>query len=122
MRLDRGTRSILAYFRDEDAALQAAQSMTAHGFQDVSVDTIFAVPGRAVYSSPVTSLTSMVLGVGSVRAGNQQVLLGADPDVSGMAGSKGGGLGGYTHMITMTADNSQADTAVQLLKSHGALV
>lgn len=122
MRLDRGTRSILAYFRDKDAALQAAQTMTEHGFKDVSVDTIVAVPGRAVYSSPATSLTSMVLGMGSGRGGHQQVLLGADPDVSGMSASQGGGLGGYTHMITMTADSSQADTAVQLLKSYGALV
>lgn len=122
MRLDRGTRSILAYFGDEALALRALQTMTEHGFQDVSVDTIFAVPGRAVYSTPATSLTAMVLGAGSARAGHQQVLLGADPDVSGMASQQGEERGIYTHMITMTAESSQADTAVQLLKSLGALV
>ncbi|HCF49735.1 MAG TPA: hypothetical protein DER60_05605 [Syntrophomonas sp.] len=122
MRLDRGNRSILAYFRDEGEAAKAAQVLTRHGFQDISVDTIVPVPGRTVYSTPATSLTALVLGSGRARQGHHQILLGSDPDVSGMAGSFGSDQGGYNHILTMTADNDQADIATRLLRECGALV
>ena len=121
MRLESGTRSILAYFRDEAGAAQAAQTLTQLGFQDIAVDTIVPVPGRAVYSGPATSLTAMVLGAGSGQRGDSQVLLGADPDVSGMAGRSGEGPG-YTHLLAMAVDSGRADIAVRVLKSCGALV
>lgn len=120
MGLNRNANSILAYFRSEAPANRAAQLMVQYGFPDITVDVIVPVPGRTVYSSPASSLTTLVRGADSPPKSNLQAPQEAGADVSGPTTGEPVSWAGYTHMLAVTVAAGQTATVKALLKELGA--
>ncbi len=125
MQLEPGERSILAYFSDRQQAQEAALALKDVGYLALQIDGISRYPNRLVYESYPVNLSSMVLHgreYGSQAYGlDQGPLMAADPSVSGMS-SPAESAPGYSYLLTLVTGQDKFDTALQILKQHGATV
>ncbi len=130
MPLEPGERAVLGYFPTDTDAVRAAEALKAAGFDTVQTDRIsrfgvsldpernYAVGGRG---ASLAALTIYGEGEGDVGP-DARVLLGADPNASGMAGLDYGVAGGRSFLVTVVADGDRAEEAARIMQSHGGYV
>lgn len=124
-------RMIIASFPSSAQARQAAQAMATAGFNDVHIrrNSRFGVATDENINDPVAgnaeSLSALTLYSVNPREAserNRQILLGADPSVSGYSARGYGLAGGEAFILVAFVAEPQVDQAVMLLKQNGGEV
>lgn len=118
-------RSILSYFSTSREAMAARDELLALGYQVAQVDQFGHVPGAELsdelynpMAGEISSNSNLVEG--TALDDDSAELLGADPAVSGMAGTDH--VRGRSFILTVVTDDEQVERAVQVIKRHQGYV
>lgn len=119
-------RGILAYFRTEEQAKEAAEELKRRGVEMVQVDRFSVVPPTQErdldnpISEPISSLAQSVMSA-NISSPDAGVLAAAHPSASGMADGSGWETDEDV-LVTAVVDESRLEEMRALLESMGARV
>ena len=129
--VEKGERSIFAYFSSSTKAEKAIAALKQAGFPEASLRRVsrFGVMHDASYDHALTGQAETLTGLSLFSANtdkdtrqSERILLAADPSVSGMS-ARGYGLAGDKPFAVITfAPEARVKEAVQILEAHGAEV
>lgn len=130
--LDKGERSVLAYFPSSTKAKKAFDEILEAGLvkdsESLQVDRIsrYSVSNDSEYNNPINN-ASTISGVTiySSSAGLDQgssPLLAASDSASGLGNPGGGAAGGQAFMLTAVSCENNLDEIVRIIKSNDGKV
>lgn len=129
MQLPPGQRSILASFPSTEAAQKAVGALREAGYDEIQIDRIsrYGTSFNAEYNNPVNNAASQtgltLFSSGTSGMGDaEEVLLGADPSVSGYGDHNYGLAGGRAFLLTLVTSSDLVDQAAEIIKQHGGTV
>ncbi|MTI81717.1 MAG: hypothetical protein FH758_12725 [Firmicutes bacterium] len=128
MKMEKGERSILAYFPSSNKAEKAAEALQQLGINEVQVDRVsrYGVENndeinRAVSGKPTqTGLTLFSADVtDKLGSKDERILKAADPSVSGIGDTDYGVAGGRSFLVTAVTDEKHLDQAIKVVEEMG---
>lgn len=131
MQLDKGDRSILAYFPSSKEAQAAATKLKESGLvpesEYLQIDRVSRYGGgiNSGYDdlrSEVLTLTGGTLYSGESGNEGPNPLLAAHDSVSGLGNPGAGVAGGSAFMVTLVTPEENVEQAVKIIKSSGGRV
>lgn len=127
MKLEKGERSILAYFPSSNRAQDAASELKEQGYSGIQIDRVsrYGVSHDTEINNPIagraetgTGLTFYGANVGSFEDNDTRILQGADPSNSGYGDTNYGIAGGKAFLLTLVTSDDNVDKAVSIIKNH----
>lgn len=141
MQLEKGEKSILAYFPSSNQAQNAAEEMCRAGLvpdsASVQVDRIsrYGVNNDSEYNSPINNATTLsgptIYSSSASRAtesspsgieGGADPLLAASDSASGLGNPDADTAGGSAFMVTLVTSEENVARAVEIIKSNSGRV
>jgi len=129
--VEKGERSIFAYFSSSTKAENAIEALQQAGFPEASLRRVsrFGAMHDASYDNALTGQAETLTGLALFSANtdrytnqSERILMAADPSVSGMS-ARGYGVAGDTPFAVIAfAPEARVEEAVQILEKHGAEV
>lgn len=115
-------KSIIAYFRTEEAAERAVQELKKRGFDTVQLDHFSHFPGDGGVDldNPISEAPSSLAGLttgGAISSRDAGVLAAAHPDVSGLSGTDD--TAPENVIVTVVTDETREEEARSLLERAG---
>lgn len=132
MQLEKGTRSILAYFPSSTRAKNAADEIKNTGMLrdegDMQIDRVsrYGVYKDRDIDNPINSgatLSGLTIysSEGGADSGQAPLLAGSD-SASGIGSPGAGAAGGSAFLLTVVTSAENVDKAVNIIKTHGGTV
>lgn len=126
MQLEKGERSIIAYFPSSTKGEKALKELKEAGYKDMGMRRVsaYGTSYDAEYNNPINraeSLAALTTYSDGTMDRDAGILLAADPAASGLAG--GGELVGKKAFSVVVVTNEEGiDKAVGILKKNGGEV
>jgi len=122
--VEKGERSIFAYFPSSTKAENAIEALKQAGFPEATLRRVsrFGAMHDASYDNALTGLSLFSANTDRDTNQSERILMGADPSVSGMSARGYGVAGDKPFAVIAFAPEARVEEAVQILEAHGAEV